>query len=374
MKKPLFAVSKLALILLCICLTAMTMLMMVEGNDLSAERTAHVSDNAVMDRYDHLADACLEAAYNAAKGVNRVFWLRDEDQIAPKPNPANFGTSRDASELGWLLEEAAELLDGQETLFTTETKIVPGTEIIYYLDETILSITWKQAIDGGMYTISEVKIAHPSQLRRYLAGGSPDSNALQITTVMARYVNAVTASNGDFYRQRPHGINVYDGKVIRVASRYVDTCYITDEGDMLFSYPGELTTYEEAQRFVDENNIRFSLSFGPVIKDGDKINNLSGYVLGQGDETYARAVLCQKGKLHYIVAALNREGMLDSTDTIYGFAENVLEWDVENAYTLDGGQTAVIVTNNQLINNVVKGHQRAVSDIFYFATAIPEGN
>ena len=28
---------------------------------------------------------------------------------------------------GWLLEEAAELLEGQDTLFTTETQILPGT-------------------------------------------------------------------------------------------------------------------------------------------------------------------------------------------------------------------------------------------------------
>ena len=45
---------------------------------------------------------------------------------------------------------------------------------------------------------------------------------------------------------------------------------------------------------------------------------------------------------------------------------------VPKAYTLDGGQTAVMIFNGDLINSVEFGNQRAVSDIIYFATAIPE--
>ena len=43
------------------------------------------------------------------------------------------------------------------------------------------------------------------------------------------------------------------------------------------------------------------------------------------------------------------------------------------AYCLDGGQTAAIVMNDQLINRPVYGEQRKISDIIYFATAVPEG-
>ena len=40
---------------------------------------------------------------------------------------------------------------------------------------------------------------------------------------------------------------------------------------------------------------------------------------------------------------------------------------------LIGGQTAAIVMGNQLINRPVYGQQRKISDIIYFATAMPEG-
>ena len=43
------------------------------------------------------------------------------------------------------------------------------------------------------------------------------------------------------------------------------------------------------------------------------------------------------------------------------------------AYCLDGGQTAAIVMCDQLINRPVYGQQRKISDIIYFATAMPEG-
>ena len=42
------------------------------------------------------------------------------------------------------------------------------------------------------------------------------------------------------------------------------------------------------------------------------------------------------------------------------------------AYNLDGGQTSEIVFQNEPVNHVDFGYERTVSDIIYFATAIPE--
>ena len=38
-----------------------------------------------------------------------------------------------------------------------------------------------------------------------------------------------------------------------------------------------------------------------------------------------------------------------------------------------GGQTTTIVLNNEVINHVNYGSERKISDIIYFATAMPEG-
>ena len=81
------------------------------------------------------------------------------------------------------------------------------------------------------------------------------------------------------------------------------------------------------------------------------------------------------GELHYLMVAANQ----DPDKNIYNvpnmteFGLRLESFGVDKAYALDGGQTAVIVTNDQLINRPSYGYQRMISDIIYFATAIPDG-
>ena len=77
--------------------------------------------------------------------------------------------------------------------------------------------------------------------------------------------------------------------------------------------------------------------------------------------------------LHYIVVAANTTGIYQEIPTVKTFARNIAATGCRHAYCLDGGQTATIVMNDQLINRPVYGQQRKISDIIYFATAIPEG-
>lgn len=374
MKKVLMVLGKVLLAALSLGTTAVLVCVLFTGSGSMTQGSgASRMDAAIMDRYDMYINNGISNALEGVLSIDKVYWLSDSDLIAPEPDQSKFGSTADPSSLDWLLEDAAEILEGQETVFSTSLTIPRGTEVIYYLDETIFAITWKQIINGGMYTFSEVKLAHPSQIRRFLAGGEYGSEVQLVTTEMARTVNAVVASSGDFYGFRQAGVIVYDGQVRRIHSRYVDTCYIDDQGDMLFSYAGQLPDLRSAQKFVDDNNIRFSLAFGPVLIDDGDPYYVEEYSLGQIEDRYARAALCQKDKLHYVVAAVNSEMGYKTTATLYEFSEVIQTLDVKNAYTLDGGQTAVIVMNDEMINAVLYGSQRPISDIFYFATAVPDG-
>lgn len=310
----------------------------------------------------------------AVEPVKKVFWLKDEDLVAPEPDQSKFGQTDDPSSLQWLLDEAAELLEGQELYFSLDTQIISGTEVQYYLDDTILAITWKEMHDYSVYTFSEVKIAHASQFRRFLAGGEYGSEKQFITTEMAASVNAVVASSGDFYRFRDFGAVVYEGEVRRVRGDLTDTCLIDENGDLHFFRKGEVMDVETAQAYVDEHNIRFSLVFGPVLIEDGVGCVPSRYLLGEIDENYARAGLCQMDKLHYLLVTANTEGAYQHVPTLHQFAATLETTGCDKAYALDGGQTAAIVMNDQLINRVVYGYQRKISDIIYFATAIPDGN
>ena len=335
--------------------------------DTAANSAINLTEN-----FDKKVMNQLGSALDGLVPIHREYSLSDQDMVAPKPNPDHYGTAEDPAQLAVILEKAAQLLDGQTTLFTMDTEIKEGSQIHYYLDETIFAVTWKQVVDGGVYTFSEVKIAHASQFRRFLADGKYGSSALYTTQEMAKSVNAVVASSGDYYGYRGIGICVNQGQVYRERGHLLDTCFIDENGDLLFSYAGEITDKETAQRYVDENQVRFSLCFGPVmIRDGKTC--VPGYYnSGEINDMYARAALCQMGPLHYVVVTANMEESYYAVPTVEQFARNLEKMGVPTAYALDGGQTAAIVMDNQLINTVSYGSQREISDIIYFATAIPE--
>jgi exopolysaccharide biosynthesis protein len=330
----------------------------------------------IMDRFDMQMTNQISSALDGVLSIEKVYWLNDDDQIAPEPNQDNYGTTSDPASMQGFLAEADALLGIEDTLFSTETKLYSGSEITYYLDETIMVITWKELINGTVYTFSEVKIAHPSQFRRFLADGVYGSDKQYTTTQMASSVNAVTASSGDFYKFRPSGIKVYDGQVMHF-NNSIDTLFINEEGDFLFAYRKELADKAAAQKFVDDNKVRFSLSFGPVlVQDGQRRNIPGNYGLGEVDDQYPRAGIAKMpGELHYLLVAANQDPDRGYTrvPTMPQFADQMAAFGAEQAYALDGGQTAVIVTGDKLINRPSYGYQRQISDIIYFATAIPDG-
>lgn len=305
--------------------------------------------------------------------VRKVYWIEEGVQVAPEPDQSLFGESNDPEVLQGVLDSAKWLLDGQTTYFQPEMERFENSTVHYYLDDSILAITWQEVYDGSVYTFSEVKVSHPSQFRRHLAGGEYGSDMQYLTTEMAASVNAVVASAGDFYRFRDFGAVVYEGEAKRVEGTYAETCYIDSKGDMHFTRGGDVLTVEDVQKFVDERDIQFSLAFGPILVDNYELVEHTWYGVGEITEEYARAALCQMDELHYIVVAANTTGAYQGIPTVATFAKKIASTGCRMAYCLDGGQTATIVMNDELMNRPVYGQQRKISDIIYFATAIPDG-
>ena len=344
----------------------------------------------IMTKYDMYMTNLVSDAMEGVLSIEKVYWLNDDDLVAPEPDPEAFGEAAKAEELQWLLEDAAELLEGQETYFSTETRLLWGSKIRYYLDETIFVATWKEHHGDCGYTFSEIKIKDASQFRRFLAGGEYGSDKQFVTTEMAESVNAVVASSGDFYRFRNYGTIVYDGTVERINSKLIDTCFIDDKGDLHLIPRNTITELEDAQKYVDENNIRFSVAFGPILIDNFERCEPYYYTLGEINDLYPRAALCQMGERHYLLVTANDEFTYKqiandveeeenlergykNTPDIHQFTRVLMRTGCEKAYALDGGQTAVIAMNGQTVNRVLFDAQRKISDIIYFATAIPNG-
>ena len=313
------------------------------------------------------ADALGELTY-----IKKVYTLQESATVAPAPDPNGFGTTYDPADITALIDKASIMLDGQKMTFDPTADFVPDEPIRYYFDDTILVIAWKEYIEQRCCTFAEVKIAHGSQLRRKLAEDSYSSSVQLYASDMANASNAVVAMNGDFYAFRDLGITAYQRKLYRNNPAQVDSCFFTASGDMLFTRAGELMGEGEAEQFIAANDVVFAVAFGPILVDNGELQYCSGYPIGEVNIEYSRSCIAMTDELHYLLMTINHTPDARPRATINELARIIYSKNVWKAYTLDGGQTAEIIMMGGPINHVDFGYERAVSDIIYFATAIPE--
>lgn len=312
------------------------------------------------------SDALENVAY-----IRKIYTIPESDLVAPKPDQSKFGSTTDPAVVQAVVDSAAELLEGQELIWNPDIVLMEGSEIEYYCDETILVIAWKEAINNSACSFVEVKIAHGSQLRRALSDNTYGSSVYMYPTQMAQNANAVVAINGDFYGHRSCGITIYQRQLYRFNPRSLESCFFTASGDMIFTHVGELNTEDEVKKFVQDNDIVFSVSFGPILVENGEKKTTNTYLVGEVDIHYSRAAIGQVDKLHYLLMSINEEGVYKNRVTINQAADLIYAKGVPNAYALDGGQTATIVMNGETFNRPDWGNERIMTDIIYFATAIP---
>ena len=308
---------------------------------------------------------------------------------APAPIETGYGTVSidNASEVMSVIERAREsglLGEEEKVAFDPNANFYRGLnwrDIEYYLDDTIMVILWKENIDGKCCTFTEVKVADASQFRRKLADDTFGSQAQYFASTLAMSTNAVVAMNADYYLFRDFGISVYDRALYRfntdtytgMYKKYncVETLFIDGKGDFRYKRLAEENSLESMQQFIQENDIRFSIAFGPVLVENGQPLVCDWYPVGEINRLYSRAGIGQMGELHYLYMSLNH-GSEEARWTVNQFAEHFAEKPVITAYCLDGGQTGEVVFRNEPYNYIDFGAERTVSDIIYFATAIPE--
>ena len=291
--------------------------------------------------------------------IQKVYTIPQDVLVAPAPDPNGFGSTDDPNEVLKVIEQAKDLIGDRTLSWTPEIEIKPGSMINYYYDPSILVIQWKEFRNWSLVTFAEVIVKDGSQIRRVLAGNEYRSNA-------------VLGMTGDFYMYRAVGIMVYQGQVYRTDPVSLHHLFFTNSGEMLLTKSYELSA-EEAESYVKEHDVNFSLAFGPVIiENGEKLP-MPNYLVGEFYDDYPRAAIGEVDPLHFIVMTVGLEGPRENqTVTLPEAQQFIWEKGVHKAYTLDGGKTANMTFHGELTNDPRYREERTMSDMFYFATAIPE--
>ena len=188
--------------------------------------------------------------------------------------------------------------------------------------------------------------------------------------------------NADYYLFRDFGMVAYNRELFRFNTggydanynKYncVDTLFVTAGGDFLYKRLGEQNTWDSIQQFIWDNDVVFSVAFGPVLVENGQALPCDWYPVGEVNSGYSRAGIGQVDKLHYLYLSLNHSNEKEARWTVSTFAQHFAEQGVQTAYCLDGGQTGEVVFRGEPYNYIDFGSERLVSDILYFATALPE--
>ena len=334
------------------------------------------------------AGADESAAQTTAEGetLAQKRWIIEEGAVvAPAPDAAKFGTIGidEPEKVQDLIRQAREsgLLGEEETVaFDPNVNFYHDSQIEYYLDDTILAICWKEVIDGNTCSFAEIKIADASQFRRKFADDTFASANQYYSSELHKSTNAVISLNADFYQNRDFGVVVYDRKLYRFPTatytgtykKYncLETCFVDSKGNFLFTALGQNFTQEELEQYIADNDILFSMSFGPVLVRDGEVQQCDWYPVGEITRGYSRAGIGQVDELHYLYMSLNHSPEREARWSVNQFAQHFGEKPVRCAYCLDGGQTGEIVFRDHPYNYIDYGKERPVSDNIYFATAI----
>lgn len=240
-----------------------------------------------------------------------------------------------------------------------------------YEDPTLKVVITTDNINGVLIWMADIEIQDPSQLRTASAEGF-DSRGAEYGSVLAKRVNAVLAVDGDYYcysRGVPliirQGI-IYEND-LRLRSGH-DVLLIDENGD----FHGLMNPKaDDLDKAIRSNRIIDGFYFGPLLVNDGVISDSTTYSLNPSQFSQ-RVAIAQTGHLKYriIVSGPSKRG--SKAFKFEAWRQYVASMsDIQVAYNLDGGDSAVLVFNNQKINDPNNNNERQLADIIYFASAWP---
>lgn len=246
------------------------------------------------------------------------------------------------------------------------------TENGYRDDTIIVEMEQKRMFDSDVF-VAYVKIATPSQLRTAIAGNKLSSTRTNQTSVITAAYNGIVGINGDYYTDsdRQGGHIVRQGQVMRErVSDNFDLLFIDEMGDLHVFHRGKEDQQAQVDAFKQEHEIVNAFCFGPgLVIDGEKPEDVSEYKWFDATGENPRAAIGQLDVLTYVLVAVNGRDWNTVGVTLDQFADIMLELGCQQAYNLDGGNSATLAYNGEVFNTKMQ-KERDVSDIIYFASAI----
>ncbi|MEG2605098.1 MAG: phosphodiester glycosidase family protein [Clostridia bacterium] len=238
-----------------------------------------------------------------------------------------------------------------------------------YRDDSIIVEMEKQRLYDSDVFVAYVKIATPSQLRTAIAGTKLTSTRTNHPTQLSENYNAIVAINGDYYPNTKGGYVVRQGESCRTkTSANLDLLFIDELGDFHLLPRGNENQKNAIEAFQSAHELVNGFFFGPALVIDGKAQEIPENYEFAPTAKNPRAAIGQIGPLTYAMVAVNGRTDASAGVTMKQLADIMEQIGCQQAYNLDGGNSATLVFHGAMFNDKPQA-ERAVTDIIYFASA-----
>lgn len=204
--------------------------------------------------------------------------------------------------------------------------------------------------------MAKVRLHNPSAIRMVLANDEIASQG-ETTSEAARRTDAILAINaGGFTWQNgqlyPIGITVIDGEVVTFFDTSLSFIGFNKSGNLV---GGHVTSRQQ----LKEMEVMQGASFLPTLLQGGKKQPIPSR---WANTRHPRTLIghFENGDLFFMVVDGRREGW-SSGVTLEEAQEKLLEFQIRDAYNLDGGGSSAFYYNGHILNKPSDGRERRVT-------------
>ena len=234
-----------------------------------------------------------------------------------------------------------------------------GTDALYsYQTDTVRIAIDRVQENSVTYFVADVYVKNIDAFKTAFAKGTYGKSIYEFPTKTAVANDAVFAVTGDYYSARSKGIVVRNGTLYRDVANS-DVCILYNDGEMKTYLTEDFNLTDAIARGVWQ-----AWSFGPPLLDEN------GARLTEFDSTltdrHPRSAIGYYAPGHYCFV------VVDGRQSGYSIGMRLTELSAlfeslgcKQAYNLDGGATAIMMFQGNVINQPYKGGRES-GDIIYF--------
>lgn len=264
----------------------------------------------------------------------------------------------------WGNQDTADYLSDSNAVSSITNAEIQSEKIGEAKTDNAQVTVYKKSIGDGSdkitYFVADVYVTNAGVIQTAFADGVFGKNIKDSVYNMAVDNNAIFAINGDFYGNSEKSIVIRNGIKYRDDDNDADVCVLFTDGTVKTYSPAEYDGDE-----VISQGAWQAWNFGPALLDGNgnvlTTFNTTSYL----NSSNPRSAFGSVAPGHYIFVTVDgrMEGYSKGA-TLSELAAIMCDEGCMTAYNLDGGKSAMMYFDNQIVN-APDGGGRDLSDIIY---------